>query len=224
MGNDDQPPLRDVAVSPLARLQAACSANTPVSLLAAHMSLPCAGRLHSATEAGLIVEIENPPPWDESMVGRAAAIRFPVGPNVAGFVEPITGCEPLGGGRLRVTVALPFRLHFDERRSAVRIPVPRGTLRAAVLEDHGGRRPITALDISLTGILIEVQPGDRDTIRIGAALELELSLGEHKLAVPAVVCRRDGDRLGLRYATEEDRVPGLARMIYELQEPQRPSR
>lgn len=223
MAHDDKPSLRDVAVSPLARLQAACAANTPMSLLAAHMSLPCAGRLHSATVDGVIVEIENPPTLDFSLVGCTAAVRFPVGQHVAGFVEPITSRESLEGGRLRVTVALPRRLHFDERRSAVRIPVPRGTLRAAVVDDDG-RRPIVPIDISLTGMLVEVDASRRDAIGLGQSLTLELSLGEQTLRVEAVVCRRDRDRLGLRYATEENKVPGLARFIYELQEPLRPRR
>lgn len=194
-----------------------------MSLLAAHMSLPCAGRLHSATVDGVLVEIENPPTLDFSLVGCAAAVRFPVGEQVAGFVEPITARESLEGGGLRVTVALPRRLHFDERRSAVRIPVPRGTLRAAVL-DADVRRPIVPIDISLTGILIEVDADRRDAIGLGQSLALELSLGEETLRVEAVVCRRDRDRLGLRYATEEDKVPGLSRFIYELQAPLRPRR
>ena len=223
MADDDKPSLRDVAISPLARLQAACAASTPASLLPAHMSLPCAGRLYAATVDGVIVEIENPPTLDFSLVGCAAAVRFPVGQHVAGFVEPIASCESLPGGRLRVTVALPRRLHFDERRSAVRIPVPRGTLRAAIV-DEGGRRPIVPIDISLTGVLIEVEPNRRDAIGLGQSLALELTLGDETLRIEAVVCRRDRDRLGLRYATEENKVPGLARFIYVLQEPLRPRR
>ena len=223
MAADDKRSLRDDAVSALARLQAACAANTPVSLLPAHMSLPCAGRLHSATVDGVLIEVENPPRLDFSLVGCAAAVRFPVGQQVAGFVEPITARESLPSGGLRVTVALPKRLHFDERRSAVRIPVPRDTLRATVLDDDD-RRPIVPVDISLTGILIEVDATRRDAIGLGQSLSLELSLGEETLRIEAVVCRRDRDRLGLRYATEETKVPGLARIIYDLQAPLRPRR
>ena len=95
MADDDKPSLRDVAISPLARLQAACAASTPASLLPAHMSLPCAGRLYAATVDGVIVEIENPPTLDFSLVGCAAAVRFPVGQHVAGFVEPIAKELPM---------------------------------------------------------------------------------------------------------------------------------
>ena len=206
----------------LGRLQAACASDTTASLLAAHMTLSSAGRLHSATAEGVVLEIANPPTSDVTLLGCAAAVRFPTGQGVAGFVERITAVRELPDGSIQVTLAIPGRLHLDDRRAAVRIPVPRGALRAAII-DAAGRQAVMPVDISLTGILVEVDTS-RGALEIGRTLELELALGEDVLVVGAQVCRRDRERYGLRYDADKPTIRSLAKIIYILQEPRRPKR
>lgn len=201
----------------LRQLQAACESHTNASLMAAHMTLSCLARMRAATAEGLVLEITNPPHSDVTLFGCAAALRFPSKRGVAGFVERITEVRELADGALQVTIAVPDRLQLDDRRAAVRIPVPRDTLRAAIIST-AGRQAVIPVDISMTGILIEVDTSRRRVIELGQTLELQLVLGDEVLLVEAEVCRRDGDRYGLRYVAGEEQRRGLAALLYLLQD------
>lgn len=223
MADDESPP-----VPVLRQLQAACESHTNASLMAAHMTLSCLARMCAATAEGLVLEITNPPQSDVTLFGCAAAVRFPSKRGVAGFVERITEVRELTGGGLEVTIGVPERLQLDDRRAAVRIPVPRDTLRAAII-NAAGRQAVSPVDISMTGILIEVDTSRRGAILLGQTLELQLvlpdeSLGDEVLLVEAEVCRRDGDRYGLRYVAGEEQRRGLAALLYLLQDLGRSSR
>jgi hypothetical protein len=214
-------PLDAQAMAVLGRLQAACASDTNASLLAAHMSLSCAGRLRSASQAGVLVEIPNPPMSDVTLLGSTAAVSFPTGTKMAGFVARIIEIQLTPEGSLVATLELPDRLQVGDRRSAVRIPVPRGSLATVIL--HGGTRtPARAIDISLTGILIELDRRHLDSI--GGTVTLSIALGAREIVVDAEVCRRDGLRLGLRYLGGDTPPDGMADIIDELQQARRPRR
>ncbi len=219
----DAPTTDDEHVAVLGRLRAACASDTNASLMAAHMSLSCAGRLRSASQDGVVVEVPNPPTSDVTLLGSTAAVSFPVGTMVAGFVAEIVGVKLDPAGSLLATVALPAALQLNDRRSAVRIPVPRATLTATIVDDQS-RYPARAVDISLTGILLEFDTRVPDPVAVGRSVALTLALGEHTVAVEADVCRRDRNRFGLRYRSDDGPPKGLARVIYELQAARRPAR
>ena len=223
MADAESPP-----VSALRQLQVACEGNANASLMAAHMILSCVARMRSATPAGLVLEITHPPKSDVTLFGCAAAVRFPFKRGVAGFVERITEVRELDHGGLEVTIGVPERLQLDDRRAAVRIPVPPDTLRAAII-NTAGRQAVIPIDISMTGVLIEVDTSRRGAIELGQTLELQLALpgealGGGVLLVEAEVCRRDGDRYGLRYAAGDEERRGLTALLYLLQDLGRSSR
>ncbi|MEM6993442.1 MAG: PilZ domain-containing protein [Myxococcota bacterium] len=207
----------------LGRLQAACASDTNASLMAAHMTLSCAGRLRSATSDGVVVEVPNPPTSETTILGSTAAVSFSIGEQMAGFVSEIIALSAAEDGTLMATLRLPEQLQVGERRSAVRIPVPRGTLRAAFMRD-GSPDLVEAVDISLTGILLELPPGLAEAQRVGSTVSLRLTLDRTVVLTDAEVCRRDGNRFGLRYRTEGPPPKGLARVLYALQEARRPTR
>lgn len=227
MPSDSEPRIatdrKGETLAVLGRLQAACASDSNASLIAAHMSLSCAGRLRSATADGVVVEVPNPPRFEITILGSMAAVSFPIAAKMAGFVSEVTALKETTGGALLVTLALPDGLQVGERRSAVRIAVPRGTLRAALLGD-GKVQPIEAVDISLTGILIEVGADDVESVVVGSDVTVRLTLGESELVVDAEVCRRDGNRFGLRYHSGGTPPKGMARVIYAVQEARRPGR
>lgn len=207
----------------LGRLQVACANDTPASLRAAHMSLSCAGRLHSASAAGLIVELPNPPTDDVALIGSAVALSFPVGAKIASFASEITEAQSGRDGSILATLHLPDALQVDDRRAAVRIPVPRGALNATILRDDR-REAVRAIDISLTGILIELGGTQPASVEVGGSLTVGLTLGEHDLVVETKVCRRDARRFGLQYVSNGGPPRKLARVIYEIQKARRPTR
>ena len=216
-------PVDARVVAVLGRLQAACASDSNASLLAAHMSLSCAGRLRSASTAGVVIEIPNPPMSDVTLLGSTAAVSFPVGQMMAGFVARIVEIHLAPDGALMATLELPDSLQLGDRRSAVRIAVPRGTLTAAIV--HGGTRiAVRAIDISLTGILIEIDKSQLDAVKVGGTLTLSLTLDSREIVVDAQVCRRDGLRFGLSYVTEDGPPHGMADVIYRLQAPRQPRR
>lgn len=207
----------------LGRLQAACASDTHASLLAAHMSLSCAGRLCSATAGGVVIEIPNPPTSDVTLLGSTAAVSFPVGSMMAGFVARIREIQVTPEGALVATLDLPERLQLGDRRAAVRIPVPRDTLTAAIVGPRT-RTPARAIDISLTGILLELDKRHLAAIESASTVTLSLGLGAREIVVRAEVCRRDGLRFGLRYEAVGGPPEGMAKLIFDLQERRRPKR
>lgn len=223
MSERNTSPVDANVVAVLGRLQAACASDSNASLLAAHMSLSCAGRLRSASTAGVVIEIPNPPMSDVTLLGSTAAVSFPVGLQMAGFVARIVEIRLSADGALMATLELPESLQMGDRRAAVRIAVPRGTLTAAIV-DGGTRIAVRAIDVSLTGILIELDKRQLDAVKVGATLTLSLRLDAHEIVVDAEVCRRDGLRFGLRYVTEDGPPSGMADVIYALQATRHPRR
>jgi hypothetical protein len=223
MSERNTSPVDTRVVAVLGRLQAACASDSNASLLAAHMSLSCAGRLRSASAAGVVIEIPNPPMSDVTLLGSTAAVSFPVGLQMAGFVARIIEIRLAPDGALMATLELPESLQIGDRRAAVRIAVPRETLTAAIV-DGATRIAVRPIDVSLTGILIELDKRQLDVVKVGATVTLSLGLDSHEIVVDAEVCRRDGLRFGLRYVTEDGPPRGMSQVIYRLQATRHPRR
>jgi hypothetical protein len=223
MSERNTSPVDARVVAVLGRLQAACASDSNASLLAAHMSLSCAGRLRSASAAGVVIEIPNPPMSDVTLLGSTAAVSFPVGLQMAGFVARIIEIRLAPDGALMATLELPESLQIGDRRAAVRIAVPRETLTAAIV-DGATRIAVRPIDVSLTGILIELDKRQLDVVKVGATVTLSLGLDSHEIVVDAEVCRRDGLRFGLRYVTEDGPPRGMSQVIYRLQATRHPRR
>jgi hypothetical protein len=217
----DKPP-HDPVLEVLGRLQIACANDSPASMLAAHMSLSCAGRLRSASSDGVIFEIPNPP--ETTLLGATAAVAFSAGQGTSSFVTTIDEVAADPDGSLLVTLALPESLRIgDHRRSTVRIPVPRGTVTAAIVEGPA-RGPVTAIDISLLGILLEVDAERAATLRVGDTLTLRLAFNTIQALVHAEVRRSEGRRFGLLFATEGDPPERMTQIMWRLQQARLPRR
>lgn len=210
------------ALAVLGRLQAASASQSPVSVMAAHMSLSCAGSLQSATADGIEIEIPNPP-TATTLLGCTAAVSFPIGGKTAGFVADVTAVDLQADGTLLATLALPDDIRIGDRRTAVRIPVPKDALQVAVVGGDA-RGPTRPIDISLSGILIEVDARQAAAMPTGAVVLLSLARGPHDLRIEADVCRRDGLRLGLRFRCDDGPPRRLTQIMWKLQEARLPSR
>ncbi len=210
---DTEPSLGSLV---LPMLQVACLSKTPVAVMAAHMSLSCTGRLKSASPEGVVIEIPNPP--DGTLLGSTAAVTFHSGDGTKGCVAEITGIDKTPDGDTLATLALPAQLRAGTRRSAVRVPVPPDTLVAAIVLGDGVRGTVLPVDISLTGILIELDALRAQRVRVGMQLSLRIALSTVELLLKCEVRRKDGRRLGLLFATDGPPPKRLTKIMWRLQQ------
>ncbi|MCA9706284.1 MAG: PilZ domain-containing protein [Myxococcales bacterium] len=198
----------------LVRLRAAAEMGTPISLMAAHMALSCAGHLREASPGGVVIELPHPPRG--SLLGAMVAISFPAAGKATGFTSPVTHVEPRAGGAVAVTLAVPERIQMGQQRASVRVPVPLGTMRAAIL--HGETpQPVVAIDLSLQGILVEYPDGQVPDIEEGHRRMVSLELDGKSVLLEAEVRRRDGPRYGMLFILREGRPSGLVAIVTALQ-------
>lgn len=198
----------------LARLRAACELSTPVAMMAAHMALSCSGHLRSASPAGVVVDIPHPP--RDPLLGALVALSFPAGGKAAGFTSSITDLEEHEDGSVSVTLSVPDRIQLGQQRASVRVPVPPGTVSAAIL--HGeSLQAVLAIDISLHGILIEFPEGHVPDIEEGHRRMVALKLEGKSVLLEAEVRRRDGARYGMYFILRGERPSALTSILSKLQ-------
>lgn len=198
----------------LETLRALSETSTPVSMMAAHMALSCAGHLRAATPDGVEVRLPHPP--RSPLQGALVALTFPLGGKSAGFTGPVTRVREHSDRSLGVTLMVPDRLQLGMRRASVRVPVPSQTMGTAIL--HGeSLQPVVAIDISLQGILIEFREGEVPDIEEGHRRMVALKLDGQSVLVEAEVRRRDGPRYGMAFIVREERPAKLVAIVTKLQ-------
>ncbi len=207
--------VRPAASAALEALQTASETEPPVSFIAAHMNLSCPGRLTGATAEGLIVELPHPPPGSVQ-VGALAAIRFPVAGRAAGFTSRVEVVDELDGGAVRLRMSIPEHIRTDEQRATVRIPVPEATMAAAMLD---GETPVAVrpIDISLSGMAIELRGEHFGDLALEHRRMMVLKLGRDKVLLEVEVRRQDGPRFGLAFVLRDDRPAALVKIVSKLQ-------
>ncbi|MEM6996419.1 MAG: PilZ domain-containing protein [Myxococcota bacterium] len=214
-GPDAERHRRPAASEALQTLQTAAETEPPVSFIAAHMSLSCPGRLRGATAEGIVVELPHPP---EGMVqvGAMAAIRFPIAGRAAGFTSRVQDVRELDSGAVGLRLEIPEKIRTDEQRAAVRIPVPDATLAAAML-DGETPVPVRAIDISLSGMGVELKGDTLTDLTLEHRRMVVLKLGRDKVLVEVEIRRQDGRRFGLAFVLRDERPPALVKIVSKLQ-------
>ena len=209
-----EPVSRELAMA-VETLEAACQTDAPASILPAHLTLSCSGRLQAASPDGIVIELPRPP--NEPLApGTACGVKFPLAGRSAGFTTKVIGVLPTARGGLRVTLAAPSKIRYDDKRAAVRIPVV-GGLGGAILEGESLTQ-VLVLDISLHGALIEIRDGDDKEMAEGHRRMLVLKLGARKVLLDVEVRNREGRRYGLRFLLRDKPPRDLIRMVQELAE------
>lgn len=216
MSDREASPPRDV-LQLLGRLQRACAHDAPISILPAHATLSCTGRLASASVDGVGVELPNPP--EIEFEGALLEVTFPEGSGTAGFSSTVVRTTA-GEDAITLVLTLPEQIRQESRRAAVRVPVPRGTVETTIVEGSG-RGTVVPIDISLLGMLIEVDEEQRATLKIGDGFWLRLSLGRMQLLVEVEVRREEGRRLGLRFRWEGPPPKQMGKIMWKIQEKRR---
>lgn len=133
------------------------------------------------------------------------------------FLAPVLGMQPTERGAL-LRVRLPDQIAGAEARLSFRVPVgPESGIESQVRTAGGDSIPARALNLSVSGILIEVPRAAGVELAVGASVTLRLEHEGRPVVVEAVVRRRDGERYGLHFPGSLEREDiGDARAIREL--------
>ncbi len=137
-----------------------------------------------------------------------AAVSFHFHGRARVFLAPVLGFEEKDG-RPRLIVRTPERISGAEARLAVRVPVrDNAGLSAELRTEDGDAVPVRPVDISVSGILVEIPGAAARELRQGELLRIRLEHGPRAALVDAVVRRRDGARYGLFFPGVLDRDDG----------------
>ena len=90
-----------------------------------------------------------------------------------------------------------FQVDDIQRRRAFRIPLTASSDLSVILGYKDKSCTVNALNISLTGILIEFEGYDVYDIAIGAEVNLTLKLGDKAVKISGKIVRRDGNQYGI---------------------------
>ncbi len=157
------------------------------------------GELFLAVDAGTTAEFP---------ALAVAAVSFHFHGRARVFLAPVLGFDDKGG-RQRLIVRTPERIAGAEARLAVRVPVrDEAGLAAELRTEDGDAVPVRAVDISVSGILVEIPGAAARELRQGELLRIRLEHGPRAALVDAVVRRRDGARYGLFFPGVLDREDG----------------
>jgi hypothetical protein len=142
--------------------------------------------------------------------GRARVFLSPVLPAAAGAA----------GGPEILTLRAPDRIAGAEARLSVRVPVPGAELVTELRTPDGDALPVRAVDISVTGLLVDVPIAAGREFSAGDLLRVRIEHGSRSAVVDAVVRRRDGSRYGLFFPGAIDREDaGDAASVREIVAP-----
>ena len=84
-----------------------------------------------------------------------------------------------------------------EERTAFRVAIPRLIDLAVTVTFNGKAWPVTPVDLSLSGILVEFSNPEEEKIPINAEIAVELRLGDQVSDLIGIVRRRQGDQYGI---------------------------
>ena len=141
-----------------------------------------------------------------------------------GFLSQVLRSEERGrGGGGQIALRPPTQLASENLRSASRVSDLRGTeLRVRVASERRSPRAATPLDLSFSGMLLEMPESDPSSFGVHEVVDLELSLAGQSAWLLGVVRRRSGRRVGIHFpeALKSGRIEppqDLAGIIRRLQ-------
>ncbi len=142
-----------------------------------------------------------------------------------GFLSQVLRSEergPTAGGQ--IALRPPTQLASENLRSALRVSNLRGTeLRVRVASERHSPRTVTPLDLSFSGMLLEMPECGSSDFGVHEVVDLELSLAGQSAWLLGIVRRRNGRRVGIHFpeALQAGRIeppPDLAGIIRRLQQ------
>lgn len=157
--------------------------------------------------------------------GAICCASFVHGGRICIFLSSVQRTSIHSAERLAtITLTIPSQIEGPERREGLRVPVCKEDgLEAQLLSEDGRAWQPAALDLSLTGGLVELPPEVSLAEATGTRLVLSLRLGDIAIQLTAEVRRRQGQRYGLlfHHAKADEGPPsldGLLKIVKRLEE------
>ncbi len=118
-----------------------------------------------------------------------------------GFLSQVLRSEERGpGAGGQIALRPPTQLASENLRSALRVSNLRGTeLRVRVASERHSPRTATPLDLSFSGMLVEMPESSSSDFGVHEVVDLELSLAGQSTWLLGVVRRRNGRRVGIHF-------------------------
>lgn len=186
----------------------------------------CGGRIASVADSSLRVSLDHEPDrlllWPLSV----CIIAFLHQGETHAFLSRVWGFGTEEGVRRRPVVILskPDEQMTLDWRSTPRVTVPDDAGVACVFRvGASGKWPCRLCNLSVSGALIEFDPGRMPELQCGSEGEVEILWEETHCRLAAVVCRRQGNEYAVMFpeslSHDEIRPPmHLETMVCDLQE------
>ncbi|MBI3468355.1 MAG: PilZ domain-containing protein [Planctomycetes bacterium] len=182
--------------STLQLLSDCCRARTPASILWPESGAVCSSEFHSVNGGQVRFDVVSrycPP----SRRGSSCCVVFNHQQRPHVFLASVAEC-PGSAHSSNLVVTTRSEVMTANRRRAFRVPVPDTSgLRVEVGTSDGLRWPAQAVNLSVTGILVEFPSDGEPGLAIGATVAVRLSLGSDALEIGAEVKQRAQRAYGL---------------------------
>ena len=185
--------------STLRLLTDCCLQRTPASILWPESGVLCSSVFHSLSGGQVRFDVVSKHcPALRTGSSCCVAFNYQQRPHV--FLASVAECD--GSSRAsKVVLTIRSEVATADRRRAFRVPVPANSGLAVEVRTNDDRSwPANAVNLSLTGMLIEFPTGAEPGLRVGATVEVRLSLGNDAIELEAEVKHRDQRAYGLFFA------------------------
>lgn len=190
------PPAASLASRDVRNLiDACCARKAAVVVLCSDVGMTYNGRFQELRDDVIHIEVLTADPPAIKLLSLCV-VTFNHGTRARVFLASVLGAE-LVGNTNRLMVQLPTEMIGAEGRFAFRVPVLDQAVFRVLVQHRGGELEVQPIDLSLTGIQIEVPEGRALDAAIDDPVVVSLDHPKHKITLGAVVRRTAGRRYGL---------------------------
>lgn len=153
------------------------------------------GRFSAINNDVVHIEISSPDPLAIKVLSLCV-VTFNHGTKARVFLTSLLGADRDPGSQ-KLLVQVPTEMAGAEGRFAFRVPVLDEGLFQVTLRHGAMEVDAQPIDLSLTGLQVEVPEGTDLGVRIDDTIQVELEHGKYRITLDAIVRRIIGRRYGL---------------------------
>lgn len=201
-------------------LKDCCARAAQCRLHQLHSGLAVDATFHSITTDRIVVHVGSH--QDDLQAQCLCCIAFPHQQSLYAFLGCVKHLRD-GTGILEVHFDVPASLTMTNLRSSYRVPVVSGAaLELSMRLEDGTVINAEALNASESGIEVNL-PSDDDRLSIDVEVQLDLKFRDDRIAVPAIVRRRQQSRRALQFvmlhtSDARPRMATLQRIVRSMEQ------
>lgn len=179
-------------------LKMLCQEQAPVTVISVDSGGICRGRFQTLSEELITLDLpQQPDGVDFSPLSQCACL-FRYGNGGCVFLAEVHSLDALSSPQILV-VHRPQQAACEARR-AFRVPIIKQLPEAELTNESGETFHANAVDLSMTGVLLEFPGEDVPDLPVGSRFKVHFRLEELNLTLMAEVRRRYGKRYGLFFS------------------------